>query len=304
MIWNRVPHFALETKWPIQNVVDNVFVLFSSKWRLSAKHDEHNDSHRPYITLCRITSLENLWCNIVWRTIRLVHNLIRHNSFGQTEIYQLNMRVIIFLVQQKILWLNISMANTILVQVAEGIKCLFHDTWGLLLSKMLFLSNMIKKFATLTQSTKMKKIKIKLIKGNLLSDEETNSISLPGFEKLNDVWMVLKIKKINDIIKLFNTYQCSKNSDLVLERFIIWNSWLLHGFNCNFFAYKKKIWLIQCFLFLLVCLFLARYTAPYPPLPIFFSKKYFSLIFPTRLSMKIDLVICFGACPSFDLCRI
>ena len=86
---------------------------------------------------------------------------------------------------------------------------------------MLFLSNMIKKFATLTQSTKMKKIKIKLIKGNLLSDKETNSISLPGFEKLNDVWMVLKIKKINDIIKLFNTYQCSKNTDLVLERFII-----------------------------------------------------------------------------------
>ena len=76
---------------------------------------------------------------------------------------------------------------------------------------MLFLSNMIKEFATLTQSTKMNKIKLVRLKlnFNLLSDEETNSISLPGFEKLNDVWMILKTKVIDVIINLivFNTYQ-------------------------------------------------------------------------------------------------
>ena len=105
-----------------------------------------------------------------------------------------------------------------------------------------------------------------------LSDQEANSISFPGFKKLDDVGMV----------------QGSQDADLVLEGLVISNPGLLHSFDCNFLTYQTMSFWLK--LNLPDDLFLARYTAPYPPLPNFFSKKYFSLILPTNDSIKMERV--------------
>ena len=54
----------------------------------------------------------------------------------------------------------------------------------------------------------------------LLSDKETNSVRLPGLEQLDNVGVIKR----------------SKDVDLVLERFVVRYSRLLHRLDSNFLA--------------------------------------------------------------------
>tara|TARA_B110000285_G_C15092978_1_gene600211 strand:+ start:1111 stop:1341 length:231 start_codon:yes stop_codon:yes gene_type:complete len=66
------------------------------------------------------------------------------------------MRIIILFVKQEILGLNITMANSILVQVTESIESLFHNARSLTFCQMLLLRDVIEEFSTLAESTKNK----------------------------------------------------------------------------------------------------------------------------------------------------
>ena len=122
------------------------------------------------------------------------------------------------------------------------------------------------------------------------------------------------------ILKL--TYQRHQNLDFVLERLIICDFTFLHCLNSNFDTYihqnksvshvnarkimtnlfisdnqriqvnvtiKTDQYSNQERINIPVVLFFAKYTAPYPPLPSFFSKKYSSLIFPSLDQTNHDL---------------
>ena len=66
------------------------------------------------------------------------------------------------------------MANSILVQVTERVKRLLHDARCLCLCQMLFLSDMVEQLTALAE----------------LSYQETNPVSLPSLEQLNDIWVI------------------------------------------------------------------------------------------------------------------
>lgn len=110
---NRIPYFTLKTVRPMKDVINDIFILFAAKRWLSAEHDEHDDAHGPYVTLRRITSLKYLRCNIIWRTVWLIHYFVRIHFFSQTEINQLNMAIVVLLVKQEIFRLDISMTYPI-----------------------------------------------------------------------------------------------------------------------------------------------------------------------------------------------
>jgi hypothetical protein len=84
------------------------------------------------------------------------------------------MRVIIRLIKQKILRFDVSMAYSIIMQVLKRLKSLLHDSGGLLLGQVLFLSDMIKKFSTFAD----------------FGYEEAYSVRLPSLVQLYDIWMV------------------------------------------------------------------------------------------------------------------
>lgn len=86
IIWNLVPDFILHSEWAMQNIVDNIFVLFSAKWRLTTKHNIHDHTNRPYVTLCCITSFQYFRSNIVWCSIGFVHYFIWNDSFSEAKI--------------------------------------------------------------------------------------------------------------------------------------------------------------------------------------------------------------------------
>ena len=132
----------------MQHVVDYVFILLASERWFTAKHNKHNYTHGPYIALRGITSLEHFWSNIIRRSIRLIHHLVRVDTLGQPKINQLDMTVVILLVKQEVLRLDIPVTNTICMQVAQRIKSLLHDRGRLLLGQVLFLRNMVKQFAS------------------------------------------------------------------------------------------------------------------------------------------------------------
>ena len=152
---------------------------------------------------------------------------------------------------------------------------------------------------------------------NLLCNQEADAIGFPRFKKLYYIWMILNSKhiKIRNLVNRLGTYKWSEDADFVLECFVIGNPWFLHGLDGDFLTYNinKKLSMpfkseihnvsiqgTNCYGHIPVFLFLARYTAPYPPLPNFFSKKYFSLILPTSDSINIDLLIDLGWLTTFD----
>ena len=86
IIWNLVPHFIFHLKLPMEHIIYDIFVLFSAKWRFTTKHNIHDNSNRPYITLCCITPFEDFRCNIIWSTIGFIHYFIWNYPFCQSEI--------------------------------------------------------------------------------------------------------------------------------------------------------------------------------------------------------------------------
>lgn len=143
IIWYSCPNFAFHRISSIEDVINDILVLSSSKRWFTAKHDVHYDSHRPHIALSCVWTFEHLRSNIVRSSIRFVHYFVWDNSFCKSEINQFNVRRVIFLIEQKVLWLDVSMTNSILMKIAQCVKRLFHDTARLILGEMLFLSNMI-----------------------------------------------------------------------------------------------------------------------------------------------------------------
>ena len=89
--------------------------MFSSEGRLAAEHNVHDDSHGPHVALGGVAAFENLGGDVVRSAVRFVHNFVWHNALGQPKVYQFDVRGIVFFVQQEVLWLDVSVADPVLV---------------------------------------------------------------------------------------------------------------------------------------------------------------------------------------------
>ena len=88
--------------------MQDLIIILSTKWRPPAQHDVHDDSHGPIVALGSVRTLQDLGGDVIWSTVRCGHQLVRRNLLSEAEIYQLDMRIIVFLVQKEIFWFNIS----------------------------------------------------------------------------------------------------------------------------------------------------------------------------------------------------
>ena len=83
-------------------VQDLIVVLPSERWS-ATQHYVHHDSHGPVVTLCGIASLQYLWRYVIGCPIWCCHQLVLGHLLCQTEVYQLYVRVVVVLIQQKVL---------------------------------------------------------------------------------------------------------------------------------------------------------------------------------------------------------
>ena len=88
--------------------MQDLIIILSAKWRPPAQHDVHDDSHGPVVALGGVRALQDFGGDVIWSTVRRGHQLVRRNLLRKTEIYQFDMRIIVFLVEKEILRFNIS----------------------------------------------------------------------------------------------------------------------------------------------------------------------------------------------------
>lgn len=204
LVGDIFPDGVRETELTFKDVVNDLFVLLATKGRLAGQHDEQDNAHGPVVTLGGVTALEHLRCDVVGCTIGRIHHLVLTDALGETEIDQLDVRVIILFVQEEVLRLNIPVANAVRMKIVQGVEGLSHDARGLHLRQMLLLRDVEEKFATFAK----------------LGDEEADTLGLPRLVQLDDVRMV----------------HAHKDIDLVLERLVVLNFTLLHGFDGHLFT--------------------------------------------------------------------
>lgn len=112
------------------------------------------------------------------------------------------MRIIVLLVQKEVLGLDISVANTIRVQVVESVEGLAHDEGCLSLGQMLPLGDEKEQFTSLAK----------------LCHKEADALGFPSLVELDDVGMI----------------EAHEDVDFVFEGLIVLNLALLHGFDSYF----------------------------------------------------------------------
>lgn len=98
--------------------MQDLIIILSAKWWPPAQHDVHDDSHGPVVALGCVGTFQDLWGDVVWSTVRRGHQLVRRHLLRKTEIYQLDMRIVVVLVQKEILRFNISIEMSELVRAA------------------------------------------------------------------------------------------------------------------------------------------------------------------------------------------
>ena len=111
----------------MQHVVDDVFVRLTAERRLATEHNVHDDAHGPDVTLGRVTALQHFWRDVVGRSVRLVHHLVGNYALGEAKVDKLDVSIIVFFVEQEVLWLDVAMADAVGVQVTQGVEGLLHD---------------------------------------------------------------------------------------------------------------------------------------------------------------------------------
>ncbi len=88
--------------------MQDLIIILSAERRPPAQHDVHDDSHGPVVALGGVRTLQDLGGDVIWCTVRRGHQLVRRHLLSKTEIYQLDMRIVVVLVQKEILRFNIS----------------------------------------------------------------------------------------------------------------------------------------------------------------------------------------------------
>lgn len=152
LLGDDFPGRVVEVVSSVEHIIQYFVVVFASIWGFATQHDEHNYTHGPIIAPLSVTSLEHLRSNVVGCTVGHGHELVLIHLFSQTEIYQLDMRLVIGFVEQKVLRFDVSVADVILVQVDQRVEGLLHDHRGLGFGKSFRLRDMEEKLASLTHS--------------------------------------------------------------------------------------------------------------------------------------------------------
>ena len=73
-IINAGPNLTMERPLALLDLLNDL-VVAAIEGRGAAKHDVKDNADAPHVALLCVFSVEDLWGNVVWRAVHLVHNM-------------------------------------------------------------------------------------------------------------------------------------------------------------------------------------------------------------------------------------
>lgn len=113
LVAHLLPHLGFHAVFAVEHIIDDVFVRFTAEGRLAAKHNVHDYTHRPDITLRRVTAFQNFRRDVVRCSVRLVHDFVRDNALCESKVDELDVTVVVLFVEQEVLRLDVTVANAV-----------------------------------------------------------------------------------------------------------------------------------------------------------------------------------------------
>lgn len=135
-----------------RNFLENVLIRITLERRIGRQQNVGNYSDRPNIALARVVLLQNLWGDVIRGTDLFCH---RGYLFGKllsmAKVNQLNDIVSFGILEQDVLWLDVSVTDAQIVQVVEAAKDLSQEHGGIFLRELALPLHLVKKVAALSQ---------------------------------------------------------------------------------------------------------------------------------------------------------
>jgi len=139
-IRDLVPVCGVKSKWLLQHIAENLLVVIALERRVAAQEYEEDDTEGPDIAGLVVVALEHLGCNVVWGADNSVHSLdglLLGETFGKTEINKFDFRLFRSVVHQEVLRFEISVDDSVTMQVLDSGEHFAHDVGGLVLAEPL-----------------------------------------------------------------------------------------------------------------------------------------------------------------------
>mmetsp|Transcript_7809 Transcript_7809/g.21330 ORF Transcript_7809/g.21330 Transcript_7809/m.21330 type:complete len:331 (+) Transcript_7809:626-1618(+) len=179
IIGNVLPVRRIEGEIAQANLRQHLGVCLTKERRVSTEHDVHDDTNTPAITQLVVLPGQYLWCNVVWGSRFGVQHLVLLKPTRQTEINDLQQGLLDGLLRQeeKVLRLQVPVADMILVHVVDRSHNLLHQDGCLDFGKMAGLNDPVEQ---LTATAK-------------LHDQVDAAMVLKGLIQLDDVRVVQQL---------------------------------------------------------------------------------------------------------------
>ena len=102
--------------------------------RISCEQNIAHDAHGPNVHFAAVrVSSQDLGGHVVGCAARLLIGAQVFNSFGESEIGQLDVRVVVVALEQQVFRLDVAMANALVMQILHGGQENFNEITSLLL---------------------------------------------------------------------------------------------------------------------------------------------------------------------------
>mmetsp|Transcript_32051 Transcript_32051/g.57480 ORF Transcript_32051/g.57480 Transcript_32051/m.57480 type:complete len:300 (-) Transcript_32051:151-1050(-) len=156
--------------------VQHLCIRVAVEGRVAAQHHVHDDATAPDVGLLVVLAGQNLRSHVVWSSSFGGERLPSLELAGKPEVDDLQRILLDGLVarEEEVLWLEIPVANVVLVHVVDSADDLLHEDRSVDFRKVPVLNDAIEKLATPAK----------------LHAEVDVPVVLKCFVKLDDVWVV------------------------------------------------------------------------------------------------------------------
>lgn len=135
-----------------RNFLENVLIRITLERRVGRQQNVGHDSDRPNIALAGVVLLQNLWGDVIRGTDLFCHSGYLFAKFpSMAKINQLNDVVSFDILEQDVLWLDVSVTDAQIVQVVEAAKDLSQEHGGVSLRELAPPLHLVKEVAALSQ---------------------------------------------------------------------------------------------------------------------------------------------------------
>mmetsp|Transcript_106141 Transcript_106141/g.165699 ORF Transcript_106141/g.165699 Transcript_106141/m.165699 type:complete len:221 (+) Transcript_106141:641-1303(+) len=150
---NVLPIRCIETEVAEAHFGKHIGIGFAIERRIPTKHNVHDDSETPQVGALVVLACQHLWSHIIRRASFCCENLILCKFAGKPKVNHFQCRLLdrILVGEQEIFWLQVTVANVVLMHVKDCPEHMLHDGSCLRLSEMTSIDNAVEQLSACAQ---------------------------------------------------------------------------------------------------------------------------------------------------------